>query len=73
MWVQIILFVVSLVVSYLLQPKPQNAKPGKVEVPNIEEGRPITVLYGSRWIASPTVAWWGDILTTPVHAEGGKK
>lgn len=72
MWVQLILFVVSTIVSYLLQPKPAKPPPGRVDVPTVEEGRKIGVLFGSRWIKGPHVFWWGDIRTTPVKAKGGK-
>jgi hypothetical protein len=66
MWVQLILFVISSVISYLLTPKPPNAKPGKVEIPTVEEGRKIGVLFGSRWIKGPHIFWWGDLATTPI-------
>lgn len=72
MWVNLILFVISAIVSYLLQPKPPNAAPGKVEIPTAEEGRKIGVLFGSRWIKGPHIFWWGDIRTTPIKSKGGK-
>lgn len=70
MWVQLILFVVSAIISYVLQPKPQNAQPGKVNLPTVEEGRKIGILFGSRWIKGPHVFWWGDVRTTPIKSKG---
>ena len=66
MWVQIIVFVISTVISYLLRPKPPQAKPGKIEIPTVEEGRKIGLLFGGRWIKGPHVFWWGDVATTPI-------
>lgn len=73
MFWQIVIWVVTTVISYLLQPKPKAPAPGKIEVPTTEEGAPIGVLYGSAWIESPIIAWWGDIRTTAIKSSGGKK
>lgn len=76
MWVQVILWVVSAVLSYLLAPKPQNAKPaglGDVNAPTAEEGREIPVLFGTRDFSGPNVVWYGDLRTTPIKSSGGKK
>ena len=70
---QIIAYLVLQYISYLLQPRPKPPDPGKIEVPTVEEGRKIGVLFGGRWIRSPHVFWWGDTATTPIRAEGGKK
>lgn len=72
MWVQLILFVVSAVISYLLQPKPPKQSPGRVNIPTAEEGRKIGVLFGGRWIKGAHVFWWGDVRTTPIKSKGGK-
>ena len=73
MWTQLILWAISALVSYLLTPKPPSARPGKVEIPTVEEGRKIGVLFGSRWMKGPHLFWWGDVRTTPIKAKGGKK
>lgn len=73
MWVQLLLLVVSSVINYLLQPKPPQAKPGRIEIPTVQEGRKLGVLFGSRWIKGPHVYWWGDVRTTPIKSKGGKK
>jgi len=67
MWVQLILFVVSAVISYLLTPKPPKVQPGKIDIPTVQEGRKLGVLFGYRWIKGPHVYWWGDIKTTPIR------
>lgn len=69
MWVQIVLFIVSAVISYALRPKPKVPIPGVVDVPTVEEGRKIGILFGSRWIKGPHVFWWGDVRTTPIYSD----
>ena len=71
MW-QFIFFIVSTILTYVLREKPKNAVPGRIDLPSVEEGRKIGVLFGSRWIKSPHLFWWGDVRTTPVKAKGGK-
>lgn len=72
MW-QIFWWVVTTIISYALQPKPPTPQPGKVDVPTVEEGRKIGILFGSRWIKGPHIFWWGDVRTTPIMSKGGKK
>ena len=48
MWWYIVVFIVALVVSYSMMPKPENAKPaglGDVTAPTAEVGREIPVLF----------------------------
>lgn len=66
MWVQIAIFVVSLALSYLLAPKPQNlnikaAKLSDFDAPTATEDRSIPVLFGRRRLAGPNVVWYGDL------------
>lgn len=76
MWVQIVIGVVSLVLSAMLAPKPQNPKPGglgDIKVPQAKEGGSIPVLFGTRDIEAPNVVWYGDLKTVAVKSKGGKK
>lgn len=73
MFVQLIIWAVTSYISYLLQPKPKPPQPGKVEMPTVEEGRKIGILFGSRWVKGPHIFWWGDTKTTSIRAESGKK
>ena len=72
MWTQLIVWAISAIVSYLLTPKPPNAQPGRIEIPTVDEGRKIGVLFGTRWMKGPHMFWWGDIRTTPIKSKGGK-
>jgi hypothetical protein len=76
MWVQIALFVASLVISYLTAPKVKydKPKPGDVEVGAVASaGGEIPVLFGTREITGQNVVWYGDIKTVAIKKKGGKK
>jgi len=75
-WVQLILLVVSVIVSYALRPKPPVPKPAALEdfdIPVAEQGRPIPVVFGTMLLTGPNVLWYGDLRTTPIKEKGGKK
>lgn len=69
MWIQIGLWVASLVISYALRPKPQSVPPagfGDITAPTAEEGREIPVLFGTRNITGPNIVWYGHLKTRRV-------
>jgi len=75
-WVYALYFVVALVISYSLTPKPQNAKPAgldEIQVPTAEVGREIPVLFGTREGSRVQLRRYGDLRTVPVKKSGGKK
>lgn len=75
-WQIVVLFLVSTVLSYLLRPKPQAPKPtalGDIDFPIASSNAPIPVLFGTRLITGPNVIWYGDLRTTAIKSEGGKK
>ena len=75
-WVQVILLVVSLVLSYALRPKPVIPKPAALEdfeIPVAELGRAIPVLFGTMVLKSPSVMWYGALRSVPIKKKGGKK
>lgn len=73
MWWQIVAWVITQAISYLLTPRPKGPAPGMMEAPTTEEGTPIMVLLGSGWVDGPVVAWFGDTRTTAIKSKGGKK
>ncbi len=75
-WVQVILLVVSLVISYALRPKPVVPKPAALEdfdIPMAELGRAISVVFGEIILKSPSVMWYGDLKNKAIKKKGGKK
>lgn len=72
----VVAFVVALVVSFSMMPKPQSQKPaglGDFQVPTAEEGREIPVIFGTVDIKGPNVVWYGDLRTVAIRKKGGKK
>lgn len=73
---QLVLLVVSYFVSAALAPKPPKPKPAALsefDVPVAEQGRSISVVFGTKLIKDPNVIWYGDLRTTPIQQKGGKK
>lgn len=79
MWQQIIIWVVTTVLSALLAPRPkvQDAQPSQIgdkDVPIASQDAPIPVLFGTRVISGPNVVWYGDVQVRPIRkSSGGKK
>lgn len=68
-WVQVILFIVSLIISIVLAPKPQTPRAAALEdfdIPLAEEDRPIPVLFGTKRITGANVLWYGDLRVQPI-------
>lgn len=57
-WIAVILFVVSLAISYSMMPKPETRPPAglsEFKVPTAEVGREIPVLFGRATLSIPVV------------------
>ena len=77
-WVQVALFVASIIISRALTPKPKIETPTPAglddfEAPIASESTPIPVLFGTRWISRPNVVWYGDLRVTPIRKSSGGK
>jgi hypothetical protein len=62
----LIVFIVALVLSVALAPKPQGPRAALLDdfsFPTAEEGRPIPVVFGTVDITGPNVLWYGDLST----------
>jgi len=63
---------IMIALSYALAPKPKRPKGQKpltleqFDIPTAEEGRPIQVLFGKKYVAAPNVVWFGHLKTTAV-------
>ncbi|RKG29969.1 hypothetical protein D7V21_16720, partial [Acinetobacter guerrae] len=72
MWVQIALFIASLVISYALQPKPQRQKPAAFEdfdFPTVDDGTPQIVVFGDVWLTDWTVIGVGNYRNETIVAK----
>lgn len=77
MWVQLAIAVVMLIVSYAItlsmQPKPQNAIAGKLDVPTAKAGDTIPVVFGTVLIKSANIIDYGYAEVKSIKSKGGKK
>lgn len=71
-WVYVAIMVVSWIVSYAMRPDPVTPEPRKANIPVVEDGRPISVVFGDVCIDDPMELGFKQIRTTPIKA-GGKK
>lgn len=69
MWVQLAIFIVSLLVAHAAQPKPPAAKPaafGEFDFPQSAEGTPQAVIFGDVWTEDWMVLGVGNFRTTEI-------
>jgi len=53
---------ISYGLSRALRKKPESIhhEPNTFDVPEIEEGGDMTVVFGTCWVGNPVLGWWGD-------------
>lgn len=69
-WVQLIYFVVSLIITIVLSPKPPTPKPATIDdfkVPTAEEDRFIPWLFGKARITGENCVWYGDLTSKKIR------
>lgn len=71
--VQLILMAVSYILTAVMTPKQKPPEPVKANVPVVEEGKGIEVIFGTVWIEDPTVLAFKEVGTKKIKAKGGKK
>lgn len=71
-----LMLVASIAISSLLAPRQARPKPSTMDdmnIPQVEEGTPQSVFFGTVWTGSWTVLWFGNFRTSAVKAKQGKK
>lgn len=71
--VQLIIAVVSALISYALRPKVEPPKPAEVNTPTTEDGRAIPEVHGTCWIEDEFLLAWKIVGRDPIKTSGGKK
>jgi len=72
----LVMFIASTLISVFMQPKAQTPKAATFDdfdMPQTEEGTPLTVFFGTCSTKSWTVIGMGDFRTKPVKAGSAKK
>lgn len=66
MWAEVIYFVVTLVLSIALAPRPPRMRSATLtdfQLPTAEQGRSIPVIFGTVLITGSNCVWYGDMVT----------
>ena len=70
------MMIASYAINALLAPKTDTPKPASLDAfdfPQVDEGTPQSVVFGDVWIEDWHVLWYGNLRTSAVKSEGGKK
>lgn len=70
--VQLIIAIVSAIISYALRPKPQGVQPSQQESPSVEDGQSAMELHGDVWIDDEFILAQQVVGKVPIKS-GGKK
>jgi hypothetical protein len=70
----LIIAVILMAVAYALTPSPKKPKEGtqKLEIPTVEEGKVIGIVYGTVEILDPSVVQYWGLKIVPEQVSGGK-
>ena len=68
----IVMFAVA-VYGIMNAPKAPDATVQTGEAPTAQEGRPIPVVFGTVMVRDPNIVWYGNLSTSPIVSDGGKK
>lgn len=72
-WIQLILFVVSVLISYALRPKVEPPKPSEGQQPTVEDGAALVRIYGRVWTEDGGWTAWKNGDPEPIRKKQGKK
>ena len=73
--IQVAFMVMSMALSYLMQPKAQTPKPAGLsdfDMPVPDEGTPQAVFFGDCWTSDWQVLSYGDFRTSKIKTKSGK-
>ena len=72
-----IILIATIAASFLMRPKgpppPKPATLDEIQVPLAEEGKELTVVFGTVIVEAPNVVYYGNLTSTPVRKKAGGK
>ena len=71
--VQLVIAIISAVISYALRPKLEPPKPGEADTPTVEDGRAVPEVHGTCWIQDEFLLAYKVVGRVPIRTGGGKK
>lgn len=70
--VQLIILIISAVISYALRPKPQAPKPDQFDAPTVEDGHSVLELYGDVWVKEEFIGAQRVVGKEPIKSKSKK-
>ena len=71
--VQLIIALVSALISYALRPKVEPPKPAEADMPTTEDGRAVPEAHGTVWIEDEFMLAYKVVGRVPIKEKAGKK
>ena len=75
-WITFGILFAATTISYFLQPKPPAPKKPQFEDLNtatVDAASVIPEVFGTKWVKSNNVVWYGDLKVDAIKTKGGKK
>lgn len=70
--VQLIILIVSAIISYALRPKPQAPKPEQFDSPIVEDGHSVLEVYGDVWVKEEFIGAQRVVGKEPIKSKSKK-
>ena len=71
--VQLIIAIVSAIISYAMRPKVEEQKPQAGEAPSTQDGQAVKDHFGTVWVEDEFILAWKMMGTDRIRSNGGKK
>lgn len=71
--VQLIIAIVSAVISYAMRPKVEEQKPQAGKAPSTQDGQAVKDHFGTVWVEDEFILAWRMMGTDRIRSKGGKK
>lgn len=75
MWIALVILIIVLILAVAMTPSPKSAAApvlSDYSVPTAQEGRDITMIFGTVWIDDPNIVNYGRLTQRPIFADSGK-
>lgn len=71
--VQLIIAIVSAIISYAMRPKVEEQKPQAGKAPSTQDGQAVKDHFGTVWVEDEFILAWKMMGTDRIRSKGGKK
>lgn len=71
--VQLIILIVSALISYATRPRPKEPAKAKADAPNTNDGQMVRHHFGDCWMDDSFILGWKVMGTIKIKSKGGKK